>query len=76
MQRYYIKTSRHLKRLEAINLSPIYIHFVESVQGISTIKAFNRQKQFQMESLKRIDNHQRAYYSMAMAIRYVEPVIT
>ena len=33
MQRYYIKTSRHLKRLEAINLSPIYITLWKACKG-------------------------------------------
>jgi len=69
-----VSTSRQLKRLESVNLSPIYSHFDESVHGASTIRAYRKEKEFMNESLYRIDKHQQAYYPSIIANRCSAPV--
>ena len=58
VQRFYVSTSRQLKRLESISRSPIYSHFGESLQGSSTIRAFGMEKEFINQSQTLVDNNQ------------------
>ena len=38
LQHFYRRTSRELKRIASISLSPVYSHFTETFAGIATIK--------------------------------------
>ncbi|GAB1607313.1 multidrug resistance-associated protein 1-like isoform X1 [Argonauta hians] len=62
LQRVYIATSRQLKRLESVSRSPIFSHFGETVSGATSIRAFNKQKDFIKESEKRVDDYNITYY--------------
>lgn len=69
-QRFYVATSRQLKRLESVSRSPIYSHFGESVTGTSTIRAYGAQDRFIQESNDKVDYNQVAYYPSIIANRY------
>lgn len=71
IQRYYLRTSRELKRLDSISRSPVYAHFQESLSGISTIRAYQQSKRFAMESEWRVDANLRAYFPSINANRWL-----
>ncbi|KAF2196793.1 multidrug resistance-associated protein 1 [Delitschia confertaspora ATCC 74209] len=71
IQRYYLRTSRELKRVDSVSRSPIYAHFQESLSGISTIRAYNQQKRFEMENEWRVDANLRAYFPSINANRWL-----
>ncbi|KAK5127730.1 hypothetical protein LTR08_004230 [Meristemomyces frigidus] len=71
IQKYYLRTSRELKRLDSISRSPIYAHFQESLSGISTIRAYRQTKRFAMENEWRIDANLRAYFPSISANRWL-----
>eukprot|EP00937_MAST-01D_sp_MAST-1D-sp2_P000725 g725.t1 len=61
-QRFFIRTSRELKRLDSVSRSPLYAHFSETLDGITTLRAFGLQPQCAAASDSRLDRNQRAYF--------------
>nr|CAD7198501.1 unnamed protein product [Timema douglasi] len=71
IQRFYVATSRQLKRLESISRSPIFSHFGETVSGATTIRAYGLRQQFEQESEEKVDLNQRCYYPGIVANRWL-----
>uniref|UniRef100_A0AAQ4S871 Multidrug resistance-associated protein 1 n=1 Tax=Gasterosteus aculeatus aculeatus TaxID=481459 RepID=A0AAQ4S871_GASAC len=71
VQRFYVASSRQLKRLESVSRSPIYTHFNETLLGTSVIRAFGEQERFICESDQRVDLNQKAYYPGIVANRWL-----
>nr|XP_027194827.1 multidrug resistance-associated protein 1-like [Dermatophagoides pteronyssinus] len=67
IQRFYICTSRQLKRIESVSRSPIFTHFSETLMGVSTIKAFNADERFIAESNERVDQNFQCFYPCQVA---------
>ncbi|EAU90288.2 metal resistance protein YCF1 [Coprinopsis cinerea okayama7 len=61
VMKYYLATSRELKRLDAVSRSPIFAWFSESLAGLSTIRAFNQQRVFSSINHNRVDRNQICY---------------
>lgn len=71
IQRYYLRSSRELKRLDSVSRSPIYAHFQESLGGISTIRAYRQQQRFLLENEWRVDSNLKAFFPMISANRWL-----
>jgi ATP-binding cassette subfamily C (CFTR/MRP) protein 1 len=71
VQRYYLATSRELKRLDSIGKSPIYSHFQETIQGVSTIRAYDQQRAFIYQNQSKLDSNQRAYFPSISCNRWL-----
>ena len=61
-QAYYIKTSRELSRLDNISRSPIYALFGETIDGLTTVRAFRMESALCRRIDGLLDTNQRAYY--------------
>ncbi|RCI15841.1 hypothetical protein L249_2959 [Ophiocordyceps polyrhachis-furcata BCC 54312] len=71
IQRYYLRTSRELKRLDSVSRSPIYAHFQETLGGVTTIRAYRQQQRFELENEWRVDANLRAYFPSISANRWL-----
>uniref|UniRef100_A0A8C9G230 ABC-type glutathione-S-conjugate transporter n=1 Tax=Pavo cristatus TaxID=9049 RepID=A0A8C9G230_PAVCR len=71
VQRFYVATSRQLKRLESVSRSPIYSHFSETISGTSVIRAYRREKSFIDISDLKVDENQKSYYPSIMSNRWL-----
>ncbi|CAO3644968.1 unnamed protein product [Cunninghamella blakesleeana] len=68
---YYLKTSRDLKRLNSVSRSPIYVQFNETVNGVSTIRAFGCQQRFINENYNKVDTNNRSFLWMWACNRWL-----
>ncbi|KGL77924.1 Canalicular multispecific organic anion transporter 2, partial [Tinamus guttatus] len=71
VQRFYVATSRQLKRLESVSRSPIYSHFSETITGASVIRAYGREKSFVAISDLKVDENQKSYYPGIVSNRWL-----
>ncbi|XP_076819725.1 multidrug resistance-associated protein 1-like isoform X2 [Clavelina lepadiformis] len=71
VQRFYVRTSRQLKRLESISRSPIYSHFSETLAGASTIRAYGLQKTFIKQNELKVDSNLMAHYPNIVSNRWL-----
>ncbi|KAK5881725.1 hypothetical protein CesoFtcFv8_022490 [Champsocephalus esox] len=71
VQRFYVATSRQLKRLESVSRSPIYSHFSETVTGTSVIRAYGRHSAFVLMSDMKVDENQKCYYPGIVSNRWL-----
>lgn len=68
-QRFYISTSRQLRRLDSVTRSPIYSHFGETVSGLSVIRAYGHQERFLKQNESTMDINQKSVYSWIVSNR-------
>ncbi|POI33501.1 hypothetical protein CIB84_002745, partial [Bambusicola thoracicus] len=71
VQRFYVATSRQLKRLESVSRSPIYSHFSETISGSSVIRAYQRERSFIDISDLKVDANQKSYYPSIISNRWL-----
>ncbi|XP_022081531.1 multidrug resistance-associated protein 7-like [Acanthaster planci] len=62
IQNYYRKTSRELRRIESVTMSPIYAHFSETLAGLPTIRALRATERFRLENATKLETNQRVRF--------------
>ncbi|KAM6330191.1 ATP-binding cassette sub-family C member 2 [Podargus strigoides] len=69
--RFYVSTSRQLRRLDSVTRSPIYSHFGETVSGLSVIRAYGHQERFLKQNESTMDINQKSVYSWIVSNRWL-----
>ena len=69
--KYYLSTSRELKRLDSVSKSPIFQYFSETLGGLSSIRAFGQESRFIATSEARVDRNQQCYFPSISCNRWL-----
>ncbi|XP_070712711.1 ATP-binding cassette sub-family C member 10 [Pempheris klunzingeri] len=71
-QHFYRHTSRELKRLCSLTLTPVYSHFSETLSGLGTIRASGSSARFVEESARRLEQNQRCLFLSNAAMQWLD----
>ncbi|KAH7620070.1 putative ABC transporter C family member 10 [Nannochloris sp. 'desiccata'] len=71
VQKRYIATSRELKRLDSLALSPIFSHFGETLAGLTTLRAFRAQQRFAARDAALLNESNRCYWPAQCVNRWL-----
>lgn len=69
--RFYLSSSRDLKRLESVQRSPLFQQFGETLSGITTIRAYGDERRFIKDNEHRINTHNRPFIFLWSANRWL-----
>lgn len=75
LQKVYLLTSRQLRFLDLEARSPVYTHFLECLEGLSTIRAFGWTQTAQEIQIECLDVSQRPYYLLFCLQRWLALVL-
>ncbi|XP_069987945.1 ATP-binding cassette sub-family C member 4 isoform X1 [Penaeus vannamei] len=70
LRRFYLSTARDVKRLEGITRSPVFSHLSASLQGLTTIRAFEAQQIFMDDFDTHQDLHSSAWFLFLCTTRW------
>ncbi|GFT87124.1 multidrug resistance-associated protein 1, partial [Nephila pilipes] len=68
---FYMASSRQIRRLQSVTLSPVLSFFSETVQGASTIRAYGAQYEFIEKQDKHIDTNCRVFFTKTLLNRWL-----
>ncbi|KAH9013509.1 ABC transporter [Lactarius pseudohatsudake] len=68
---FYRASAREMKRLDAILRSSLYSHFSETLEGITTIRAYGEEDRFFNENRDRVNIENRAYWMTVTSQRWL-----
>ncbi|KAH8647275.1 P-loop containing nucleoside triphosphate hydrolase protein [Xylariales sp. PMI_506] len=75
LQKFYLRTSRQMRLLDLEAKSPLYAYFLQTLQGVTTIRAFGWQNSSARENTKLLEQSQRPFYLMWSIQRWLNLVL-
>ncbi|KAF4340908.1 multidrug resistance-associated 1 [Fusarium beomiforme] len=75
LQRFYLRTSRQIRILELQANSPLFTQFLDTLQGLSSVRSFGWVKQFQEQYFQFLDASQRPYYLLFSIQRWLAVIL-
>ncbi|KAI9149384.1 ABC transporter C family member [Paramyrothecium foliicola] len=75
VQRFYVRTSKQLRLLEIEHKAPLYSHFLETINGLITVRAFGWSHEYRDINNKRLDQAQKPAYLLNAIQRWLTLVL-
>ncbi|KAJ5354982.1 uncharacterized protein N7496_012194 [Penicillium cataractarum] len=75
VQSYYLRTSRQVRLLDIEAKSPLFTHFVETMQGINVIRAMRWQVPFQTRLQELLNQSQKPFYMLFCIRQWLQLVL-
>lgn len=75
VQRFYLRTSKRMRLLDLEAKSPLYTHFLDTIKGISTVRAFGWVDQDISQNDTLLDNSLQPAYLLAMIQQWLRTVM-
>jgi ATP-binding cassette subfamily C (CFTR/MRP) protein 1 len=75
IQHVYLKTSRQLRYLDLEYKSPLYAHFTETLEGLTTIRAYYWERAAMEKQASNLDHSQKPYYMLLCVQRWLNLVL-
>ena len=67
---YFMQTSQCLKKLDKATSGPLFSLYAESLNGVTSIRAFNLHAQFEKLLIERLDKNHRAHFLWTASSRW------
>ncbi|EQB44717.1 hypothetical protein CGLO_16496 [Colletotrichum gloeosporioides Cg-14] len=75
IQRFYLRTSQQLRPLDIELKGPLYTHFLDTLRGITTVRAFGWSQQYVERNQQLLDASQRPNYLLQMIQQWLSLVL-
>ncbi|KAI5235790.1 multidrug resistance-like protein [Aureobasidium subglaciale] len=75
VQKFYLRTSRQMRHLDLEGKAPVYTQFIETLDGLATIRAFNWSEKSIKHNFALVDRSQKPTYLMWALKRWLALVL-
>jgi ABC-type multidrug transport system fused ATPase/permease subunit len=75
IQAFYLRTSRQIRLLDLEAKAPLYANFLETTEGLTTVRALHWQRQFTDRNTKLLDTSQKPFYTMFSIQQWLQVVL-
>ncbi|KAJ5812743.1 ABC transporter integral membrane type 1 [Penicillium robsamsonii] len=75
VQAFYLRTSRQIRLLDLEAKAPLYAHFLETTEGLITVRAFRWQRQFADRNTDLLNTSQKPFYTMYSIQQWLHVVL-
>lgn len=71
LNKYFRRSVRELKRLDGVTRSPIFTHLTATIQGLSTLHAYDKMADFNERFKKLVDNNTLPFFMYFVSNRWL-----